>query len=181
MSEPILLVDDEPHVLKALTRSLMDEGYDIVTATGGEEALGIAQTRSFKVVISDERMPGMCGSEFLSLMHLRQPQVVRMLLTGHASIEAAMKAVNQGNIYRFLVKPWDDVELRLAVHTAIEKHDLEMDNRRLLAIARTQGQQLMEVEKRHPGTTRIGRGADGSYQMPELDEAEIARILQNCS
>lgn len=181
MSDTILLVDDEPHVLKALNRCLLDEGYEIITATGGEEALGIAQARPFKVVISDERMPGMCGSEFLSLMHLRHPQTVRMLLTGHASIEAAMKAVNQGNIYRFLVKPWDDVELRLAVHTAIEKHNLEMENRRLLAIVRTQGQQLVDCEKRHPGTTRVGRSADGSYRLPELDEAEIARILQGCN
>jgi len=177
----ILLVDDEPHVLKALTRCLMDDGYTIETAESGDAALELSARQSFKVVISDERMPGMCGSEFLSLLSLRSPQTVRILLTGHASIEAAITAVNEGQIYRFMVKPWDDLALRLVVHTAIDKYDLEMENRRLLAVVRTQGQQLLDVEKKHPGTTQVGRSHDGSYRMPELGAEEVDAILRECA
>lgn len=180
MSEMILLVDDEPHVLKALTRSLIDDGYEIYTAESGSDALDLASQHDFKVVISDERMPGMCGSEFLSLLHLRLPQTVRILLTGHASIEAAMTAVNEGQIYRFLVKPWDDLALRLAVRSGVEKYDLEMENRRLLAIVRTQGKQLLDLEDKHPGITRVGRDHDGSYLMPELADDEVEAILRTC-
>ncbi|ORJ63367.1 response regulator [Geothermobacter hydrogeniphilus] len=177
----ILLVDDEPHVLKALTRCLLDDGYRIETAQSGDAALELAARRTFKVVISDERMPGMCGSEFLTLLSLRAPQTVRILLTGHASIEAAMSAVNEGQIYRFLVKPWDDLTLRLAVRSGIEKFDLEMENRRLLAIVRTQGRQLVDLEERHPGAVQVERGRDGSYRVPELNEDEIEEILRECA
>lgn len=178
--DAILLVDDEPPVLKALTRCLVDDDYQIKTAESADAALELISRQTFKVVISDERMPGMCGSEFLSLLSLRAPQTVRILLTGHASIEAAMTAVNDGQIYRFLVKPWDDLGLRLAVRSAIDKFDLEMENRRLLAIVRTQGQQLVDLEKENPGSVCIGRSADGSYRIPDLADAEIEEILRDC-
>jgi two-component system, probable response regulator PhcQ len=179
MSNAILLVDDEPQVLKALIRCLMDDDYEILTADEGEAGLALAQAHPFKVVISDERMPGMSGTEFLSLMHLRYPQTVRMLLTGHASVEAAMHAVNQGNISRFLIKPWDNMELRLAVRMAIEQHDLEMENRKLLAVVRTQRKQLLEIEKRHPEISNLDRLKDGSYRIEELDDAEVREFLKN--
>jgi DNA-binding NtrC family response regulator len=179
MSNAILLVDDEPQVLKALTRCLMDDGYEILTADSAEAGLALAHAHPFKVVISDQRMPGMSGTEFLALMHLRYPQTVRMLLTGHASVDAAMLAVNQGNISRFLIKPWDNLELRLAVRMAIEKHDLEMENRKLLALVRTQSKQLLEIEKKHPEITEFDRARDGSYQLNELDDEEVRDLLKN--
>ena len=82
-----------------------------------------------KVVISDERMPGTSGSEFLSMIRRDFPHVVRIMLTGYASIDAAMKAINEGEIYRFFMKPWDDYELKVNVRTAIDKFNLEEELR----------------------------------------------------
>ena len=106
MENRILLIDDEPNILAALRRVLMDEPYEILDTDSGEKGLEILQSKPCKVVISDERMPGMGGAEFLSRVKDFFPETVRILLTGYASIDAAMKAVNDGEIYRFFMKPW---------------------------------------------------------------------------
>lgn len=180
MKSNILLVDDEVSVLKALQRSLFDEDFDIYVAESAAEGLKLMEQQSFKVVVSDERMPDMCGSEFLSLISRRHPEVVRITLTGQASIEAAMVAVNQGEIYRFLLKPWNDTELTLAIRSAIEKYDLEMKNRRLLALVRNQALKLEQIEKKHPGLTALDREEDGSFRLPELSDEEVANIMNEC-
>jgi two-component system probable response regulator PhcQ len=142
MKNRILLVDDESNVLSALKRALFDESFETVSVTSAELALGIMMGEHFKVVISDERMIGMQGSEFLA--HVRQlyPDTIRIMLTGHATVEAAMKAVNEGEIYRFFSKPWNDHDLIFAMRSAIEKFDLEAENRRLLATVKTQAKEL---------------------------------------
>jgi DNA-binding NtrC family response regulator len=137
MESRILIIDDEVHVLRALLRALQDEGYEVVTATNAEDALELVRRHKFKVIITDERMPGMYGSELLATISLRQPEVVKMMLTGYASVEAAIRAVNEGEIYRFLVKPWDDFELKMSIRAGIEKYDLEMKNRKLQALVRS--------------------------------------------
>lgn len=102
----------------------------------------------FKLVISDERMIGMQGSELLAILKERYPATLRILLTGHATLEAAMKAVNQGEIYRFFTKPWNDTELKFAICSAIERYDLEAETRRLLATVRSQAMEIKVLEKR---------------------------------
>jgi two-component system probable response regulator PhcQ len=146
MKDTILIVDDEPKVIAALQRTLFDESYEIHTATSGEEALEILKTCKTKLVISDERMPGMDGAEFLLILKVRHPETVRMMLTGHASLEAAMKAVNSGEVYRFFVKPWNDLELKMAIRAAMEKFDLEAENRRLLGMIKSKN---LEAQLRH--------------------------------
>src|SRR5689334_448039 len=100
MKSAILLVDDEEYVTAALKRALMDDPYEISTAASGEDGLGVMEERHFKLVISDERMPGMGGAEFLSRVRVKYPDTIRILLTGHASVESTMKAVNSGEVYR---------------------------------------------------------------------------------
>ncbi|OHB29024.1 MAG: histidine kinase [Desulfuromonadaceae bacterium GWC2_58_13] len=180
MKSNILLVDDEVSVLKALQRSLIDEDLDVYVAECAAEGLKLIEQHKFKVVVSDERMPDMCGSEFLSIISLQHPEVVRITLTGQASIEAAMTAVNQGEIYRFLLKPWNDTELTLAIRSAIEKYDLEMKNRKLLSLIRNQALKLEQIEKKHPGLTNIDRGEDGSFMLKELNDDEVAKIMKEC-
>jgi DNA-binding NtrC family response regulator len=102
MSSRILLVDDEPNIISSLQRVLLEEPYEIFSAGSAEDGLKLLETTRFKVVISDERMLGMGGAEFLSIVRNSHPETVRILLTGFASLEAAMKAVNGGEIYRFL-------------------------------------------------------------------------------
>jgi two-component system, probable response regulator PhcQ len=180
MNCKILLVDDEINVLSALKRALIEEPYEIHSATSGEQALEIMQTHAFKVVLSDERMIGMQGSEFLSLVRERYPDTVRILLTGHATLEAAVKAVNQGEIYRFFTKPWDDTEIKMAVRLAIEKYDLERENRRLLSTIKRQSLEIKVLERRFPGITRVGRDSQGSLVLEDMPEEEIRRLINMC-
>lgn len=173
----VLLVDDEDNVLKALQRTLMDEEFEVDVAHNGFEAEKMMAARIYKVIVSDERMPGLSGSELLSRVSLQCPQTVRILLTGQASLEATMRAVNSGEIYRFFVKPWNDVELKLALRSAIEKYDLEIKNRELLALARCQAMKLSQLGEK-PQFRVNGRRTDGSFCLPELSEDEIDRIMK---
>lgn len=174
MKHRILIVDDEPHVLKALERTLMDEDYEVMTTTSGEEALALVRRYKFNVVISDERMPGMLGSDLLATISLRQPEVVKMLLTGYASVEAAIRAVNQGEICRFLVKPWNDFELRMAIRAGIEKYDLEMKNRKLQALVRAQYYKLNGHGCESPTDSEM------ETVIAEMSEEEISALIREC-
>lgn len=180
MNCKILLVDDEENVLSALKRALIEEPYEIHSATNGEQALEIMQAHCFKVVMSDERMVGMQGSQFLSLVRERYPDTVRILLTGHATLEAAVRAVNQGEIYRFFTKPWDNTEIRLAIRLAVEKYDLEHENRRLLSTVKRQSLEMKVLERRFPGISRVGRDSQGSLLLDDMSEEEIRRLIAMC-
>jgi len=180
MPSKILLIDDEANVLSALNRALLDEPYEIVTADSAEQALEILKQHSFKVIVSDERMSGMQGSELLALVQELYPATIRILLTGHATLEAAIRAVNMGGIYRFFTKPWDDMELKFAVRSAIEKYDLEAENRRLLSTIRQQAIELKVLERRYPGITRLVKDRQGSFVLPDIPEEEVERLITEC-
>jgi len=173
MNNRILLVDDEANVLSALKRSLFDEPLEIVSVTSAEEALEIMREQHFKVVVSDERMIGMQGKE-------QHPHTVRIMLTGHATLDAAMKAVNEGEIYRFFSKPWNDHELKFAIRSAIEKFDLEDENRRLLATVRQQTLEIKVLEKRYPGISRVEKDSKGVFVLPDISSDEIENMLAEC-
>lgn len=181
MSRRLLLVDDEPGVLAALRRSLVDEPYEIASAESGEEGLRLAESFRPLVVISDERMPGMGGAAFLAAVRELRPETVRIMLTGHASIEAAMRAVNDGGIFRFFIKPWDDLELNLAIRSAFEKYELEEENRRLLATVRRQSRELKALEGKFPGITSLERDERGVFILPDLTDEEISAEIERCN
>lgn len=180
MKDTILLVDDEANVLSALTRALVDDPFEILTASGGLQALDILESTSVKVIVSDERMVGMQGSELLSEVKHRSPHTVRILLTGHATLEAAMRAVNEGEIYRFFTKPWDDTQLRFALLSAVEKYDLEAENRRLLATVKDQAMEIKVLERRYPGISRVEKDSRGSFVLPDIADDEIAGLIAEC-
>ena len=116
MGEPtrILCVDDEQNVLRSLTRLFLDDPYEILTAASGAEGLLILdQTGTVPVVISDYRMPGMNGVEFLSEVRKWWPETVRIVLSGYADTGAIVSAINEGQIYRFVAKPWNEDELQV--------------------------------------------------------------------
>ena len=113
-------------------------------------------------------------------MKRRSPQTVRILLTGHATLDAAMRAVNMGEIYRFFSKPWDDTQLRFALLSAIEKYDLEAENSRLLATVKNQALEIRVLEKRYPGITRVQRNAKGTFVLPDISDDELAKIIEEC-
>ncbi len=173
----ILIVDDEQCVIKALKRSFMDDSYKVYSAISAAEGLGILSETEIKVVISDEMMPGMSGADFLAKVSSRFPSVVRIMLTGHASLSAAIRAINNGEIYRFFTKPWDDFELRFAVKSAVEKYDLEEENRRLLDIVKKQALNMKLLEKEFPGITQLEYDEKGRIIIQDVPDGEIAQIM----
>ena len=116
----VLCVDDEPNVLNSLERVLRKYGCDVVTADNGGKALDILETRQVEVLICDEAMPGMCGTDVLRQAKMISPQTARVLLTAHCNDEAVViPAVNEGKIFRLLSKPWEDRDIRRAVADAL--------------------------------------------------------------
>lgn len=180
MKNQIMLVDDESNVLSALKRALFEEPLEITSVTSAEEALDIMKADQFKVVVSDERMIGMQGSEFLAQVRRLHPDTIRIMLTGHATLEAAMKAVNEGEIYRFFSKPWDDQNLKYSIRSAIEKYDLEAENRRLLATVKDQAMEIKVLEKRYPGISRVEKDSGGTFLLPDISDDEMARLIADC-
>ncbi len=180
MKDAILMVDDEPHVISSLKRALIDDSYDIHTALSGAEGLDILKKHPIKVVISDERMPEMNGAEFLSRVKIKYPDTIRMLLTGHTDLDAAIRAVNDGEIYRFFTKPWDDHELKLTILSALERYNLEEENRRLLKMVRRQAVDLKLLEKRFPSITELNRDENGTIILPDISPDEFSQIVARC-
>lgn len=127
----LLFVDDEPNVLSALQRIFRQENYDIVTAPSAPEALQLLQKLPVHLVLSDFKMPGMNGADFLKTVKERHPDVMRIMLTGHADTGAVMGAVKDGAVYKFILKPWHDDDLRVTVALALEQYDLRLRNRQL--------------------------------------------------
>jgi DNA-binding NarL/FixJ family response regulator len=117
----VLLVDDEPDVVEALMLALRAQEYELFTETSPLRALSLLRQRSIDVVISDERMPGMSGSEFLARVYEAHPDSVRIVLTGYANVDAAMRAINQGRIARFLCKPCLGDDLVRSVSEALKE------------------------------------------------------------
>jgi EAL domain-containing protein (putative c-di-GMP-specific phosphodiesterase class I)/ActR/RegA family two-component response regulator len=114
----LLLVDDEENILNALVRMLRRDGYRILTAAGADEALDVLGRNDVQVVISDQRMPGTSGTDLLSKVREMYPDTVRMVLSGYTDLAAVTAAINQGAIYKFLTKPWNDEELRMQIRDA---------------------------------------------------------------
>ena len=107
----VLFVDDEVNILRAVQRLMRNEPCEVATASRGAEALEILDSRSVQVVVTDQRMPEMSGVDLLSAIRDRQPDIVRMMLTGYTEMNIAVEAINRGEIYRLITKPWNDEEL----------------------------------------------------------------------
>ena len=143
----ILCVDDEPHILSALRRLFRAQGYEILTAGGGREGLAMLAGREVDLIISDMRMPEMDGAQFLERARQDHPDALRILLTGYADVAQIIGAVNRGEIYRYITKPWDDTEMLLLVRHALERRELEQEKRRLEDLTRRQNEQLRELNQ----------------------------------
>jgi DNA-binding NtrC family response regulator len=153
----VLFVDDEESVRRALGRSLQRGEYRLLFADGPEQAFEILRQQPVDIIVSDHLMPGMTGLEFLSLARDRCPDTVRIMLTGHADAETAVAAINEGEIYRFLTKPWDNLELQVTFHLALEKLELERENRRLRVALRAHDDLLARLERENPSLSGLLR------------------------
>ena len=150
----ILVIDDEEFILSSLNRLLRKE-YNVLLAKNAADGLKLMQAHEVQVVITDQRMPGMDGVEFLSIVKGEYPDAIRMLLTGYADLQSVIAAVNTGNIYRYMMKPWEPEELLLSIRDAVEKYELIFQNRQLTQkLLETNTALEMQVEER---TARLSR------------------------
>jgi len=138
----LLFVDDEPSILSALRRLFRPQGYRILVAESGMAGLSILEQETVDLIISDMRMPEMDGATFLKEARQRWPDTMRILLTGYADVTSTVAAINDGEIYRYISKPWDDNEIVNTVREALERQKLEVENRRLTALTQAQNEEL---------------------------------------
>jgi DNA-binding NtrC family response regulator len=169
----ILLVDDEPLVLRALKRSLAREGYRILDASDPTLALAVIARENVDVLITDIDMPKMSGVELVAQVRQQYPKVVRILLTGAATLGSALQAINEGEVFRYLTKPWDVAELLETIRAAAARVEeagrlVEAD-----AVAQRKGQLMEAIEVAFPGLTKVER-TDGDYVV---DPQCVARGL----
>jgi len=142
----ILLVDDERNVLRSLERLLLDEEYEIFTAGSGQEGLEILEhSGTFRLIISDFRMPAMNGVEFLSEVCRRWPDTERMILSGYADTATIVSAINEGQIYKFIAKPWNDADLVRSIREALDRYDLRAKNRQLVSDLLASNEELKKI------------------------------------
>lgn len=141
----ILCVDDEPSILSALRRLFRAHGFHVLAAESGQAGLTLLESESVDLVISDMRMPEMDGVVFLEHVRQRWPDILRLLLTGYADITSIMGAINRGEIYRYIAKPWDDNDIILTVQGALERSALEREKRRLEALVHQQNEELKTI------------------------------------
>lgn len=141
----ILCVDDEPNILSSLRRLFRQAGYQVIVANSGAEGLQTLEKEAIDLVISDMRMPEMDGATFLRHVRERWPECLRILLTGYADISSTIEAINQGEIFRYISKPWDDNDLQLIVRHALERKALEREKQRLEALTAQQNEELRDL------------------------------------
>jgi len=168
LEQTVLLVDDDAHLLMSLRRALRAEPYALLLASSPTEALGILASRPIDVLITDHRMPGMSGVEFLSRVRAQFPHVVSMMLTGHADVSTAIRAINSGEVYRLFTKPCEAGTLALAIRQALQHKALVFQARRLLDSVRGRPAELVVYE--------VDEGDDLNALLreieSELDEGE---------
>ena len=127
----VLCVDDEENILRSLKRLLRREGYELLTASSGKEGLSLMMENDVHLVISDQRMPEMTGTEFLARVKEGYPDVIRICLTGYADVDSITESINKGHIYKFFFKPWNDQSLKLEIRQALDQYDLIKTNKDL--------------------------------------------------
>ncbi len=147
MERTLLLVDDEENIVAALVRVLRHDGYTILRANSGKAGLALLSQNKVGVIISDQRMPEMTGTEFLSQAKELYSDTVRIILSGYTELNSVTDAINRGAVYKFLTKPWEDELLRANVQEAFEYHEMRVMNVRLTQELGYVNDQLLRINR----------------------------------
>lgn len=177
----ILLVDDEEIVLIALRDTLAREGYQVATAANALDALKLLKEQAFSVVISDQQMPMLTGLEFLAQVKLLQPDTTRILITAVLNLATVIDAINKGEIYRFIVKPWLREELLVTVKNAVQRYDLICKNQMLQVATMSMNEKLTKVNLALE--QQVARVAEQNQQLEQFNHAlneNLQRSVQLC-
>jgi len=143
----VLCVDDEENILHSLKRLLRKEGYRLLTATSGAEGLKKLQGNSVHLVMSDQRMPEMSGTEFLAEVKENYPDTIRIVLTGYTEVDSITASINKGHIYKFILKPWNDQNLKLEIKQGLDQYALVQSNKRLHGRVLQQNEELKKINE----------------------------------
>lgn len=174
MSQTVLFVDDDASLLQALVRTLRTRPYRVLTVGDGDQALALLGREAVDVVVSDEQMPGMGGMELLTTVHREYPATVNVMLSGKASIGTVVRALNEGQIFRFLIKPCGTDELSLAIDQALAQKLMLDRCRSLLPLFRRQRLVLQAIERLHPGLISGIVASSGNSGMRPSPAASMA-------
>lgn len=157
----ILIVDDERSVRSALRRILENELWNVLQADSPGTALALLAANPVSAIITDERMPGCSGLEFMRIVKKKYPHVARIMLTAHANTRTVIRAVNEGEIFRFFTKPWNNEELIAAIQQAVEAAEEQKLESTLLSTFAETDTEVEELERRHPGITEVKKDEGG--------------------
>ncbi|WP_310450113.1 response regulator [Sulfuritalea sp.] len=172
----LLLVDDEDSILSSLKRTLRREAYRILTATGGRAGLDELARNRVDVIVSDQRMPDMSGVEFLRRAKELYPDTVRMVLSGYSDLQSITDAINEGAIYKFLSKPWDDDMLKAEIEEAFQRKQLHDENRRLNQQVQATNAELIRLN------AQLQEALEAQQRRTALGESALATVQEivNC-
>ena len=163
----LLLVDDEPNIVSALRRLLRRDQYHVLTANSGQEGLAVLAGQPVDVIVSDQRMPGMLGADFLRAAKELYPDTIRIMLSGYTELQSVTDAVNEGAIYKFLTKPWEDELLRGHIADAFRIKEIADENERLNRELRTVNQELASTNR------KLAELVQEKQQQINLDEVNL--------
>ena len=170
----LLFVDDEKNILSSLRRVFSDTDYEILTAESGRQGLQLVKEREVALVLSDYRMPELNGIDFLKQVKKISPSTTRIILTGYADMEVILSAINEGHVYKFIMKPWRVEDLKLEVQKGVERYKLEKEREVLIEKIERQNQQLKQwnetLERRIEEKTRKIK------KMNEMLEKKVSEL-----
>jgi DNA-binding NtrC family response regulator len=161
----ILVVDDEELFIEYIKSMLSGESYNVITASNGKQGLEILKKQSVNLVISEYKIPLMNGLEFLEKVRIIYPDILTVMVTDQADINLAIKAVNEAGVYKFLLKPWDDIDFNNTIKRTLESLQVIKERDELIRKVKTHEATLKDLEKRYPGITKIEKNDDG-YILP---------------
>jgi DNA-binding NtrC family response regulator len=162
MKHTVLIIDDDTAIRDMMEETFSQEPYKVLMASSADEALRILSQEPVDVVISDEIMPGLSGSELLAVVRKKYPDTIRMILTGHANLDTVIRAINEGEIYRFFRKPCNMIDLAITVRQALQHKAVLEESQRLQEVVEQQNTLIHDIEKKHPGISNVKRNADGA-------------------
>ena len=168
MRKAVLFLDDEENILNALRRALRKEGYQLFFCLTPEDALRILDTERVDIIFTDYLMPQMTGLEFVKIARELHPGAMRCILTGQADLEIAVDAINQGQVHRFLLKPWNDLELKVTLKQLFLQRELESANKSLTDTIDQQRVRIVALEQQHPGISEVSRDEAGVIVLEDV-------------
>jgi DNA-binding NtrC family response regulator len=173
----ILIVDDDQHILDSLRRTLAREEFDLTCVNDPQSAIDLMSQKSFDLLLSDIDMPGISGHEVMKTANRLQPKMIRVFVTGRSGMETAVRAINEGEVHRFVRKPFQAEDLRELVRAALDrKAELDLVSE---ASSRThrRSQLFEQLEIEHPGITKVSLDENGVYVVKTEAISQVAESV----